>query len=132
MEGNERRAVEARIQCLRNIQTLLDAAVVQLQQYTSILTTLSSSPQFREAFATPAATVPNDTATAAASAAVHFDVGSNEIEENANHGSNSASVSRETSEDGASTSRGGPSDDVRSRRLNYFGKNKEGNTNNGN
>ena len=40
MEGAERAAVEARIQCLRNIETLLDAATVQLNQYLSILTTL--------------------------------------------------------------------------------------------
>lgn len=36
MEGNERRAVEARIQCLRDIQTLLNAAMFQLQQYNSV------------------------------------------------------------------------------------------------
>lgn len=40
MEGAERRAVEARIQCLRNIHTLLDAATLQLQQYLSVLTVL--------------------------------------------------------------------------------------------
>ncbi|VDP01618.1 unnamed protein product [Soboliphyme baturini] len=40
MEGIERAAVEARIQSLRNIQTLLEAAVIQLQQYTSIVTTV--------------------------------------------------------------------------------------------
>lgn len=37
MENQSRRAVEARIQCLRNIQTLLDAAAIQLQQYLSIM-----------------------------------------------------------------------------------------------
>ena len=30
MEGNERQHVEARIKALRNIQTLLDAAVIQV------------------------------------------------------------------------------------------------------
>lgn len=40
MEGTERRHVEARIQCLRNIQTLLDAAVVQMQQYSSLVHSL--------------------------------------------------------------------------------------------
>ncbi|QQP57846.1 Synoviolinlike [Caligus rogercresseyi] len=39
MEGNERRNVEARIECLRNIQVLLDAAVLEMQQYSSILST---------------------------------------------------------------------------------------------
>ena len=37
MEGTERKAVEARIQCLDNIKTLLDAAVMQMQQYSSII-----------------------------------------------------------------------------------------------
>ena len=41
MEGNERRAVEARIHFLRNMQTLLDCAAVQLQQYTSVLASLA-------------------------------------------------------------------------------------------
>ena len=36
MEGNERLAVEARIQCLRDIQTLLNAAMFQLQQYSTV------------------------------------------------------------------------------------------------
>lgn len=35
MEGQERDKVAARIRCLRNIQTLLDAAVLQLQQYST-------------------------------------------------------------------------------------------------
>uniref|UniRef100_A0A914ZLD8 E3 ubiquitin-protein ligase hrd-1 n=2 Tax=Parascaris univalens TaxID=6257 RepID=A0A914ZLD8_PARUN len=41
MEGHERAAVEARVTCLRNIAILLDAATIQLQQYTSIVQALS-------------------------------------------------------------------------------------------
>lgn len=37
MEGNERANVEARIKCLRNIQVLLDAAVMEMQQYSSVV-----------------------------------------------------------------------------------------------
>uniref|UniRef100_A0A0K2U5W1 RING-type E3 ubiquitin transferase n=1 Tax=Lepeophtheirus salmonis TaxID=72036 RepID=A0A0K2U5W1_LEPSM len=37
MEGNERKNVEARIECLKNIQVLLDAAMLEMQQYSSIL-----------------------------------------------------------------------------------------------
>lgn len=37
MEGQEREQIAARIRCLRNIQTLLDAAVLQLQQYSSVV-----------------------------------------------------------------------------------------------
>ena len=40
LEGSERENVEARIKCLRNIQTLLDAAVLQMQQYTDIVSHL--------------------------------------------------------------------------------------------
>lgn len=38
MEGHSRSAVEARVQALRNISVLLDAAVLQFQQYISIAT----------------------------------------------------------------------------------------------
>ena len=40
MEGAERAAVEARVQCLRNIQVLLDAAMVQIQQYSNVVASL--------------------------------------------------------------------------------------------
>ncbi len=36
MEGNERHNVEARIHCLRNISILLNASMVQMQQYMNI------------------------------------------------------------------------------------------------
>ncbi|CDW53325.1 zf-RING 2 domain containing protein [Trichuris trichiura] len=39
MEGVERASVEARVRALRNISTLLDAALVQLQQYSTVLNT---------------------------------------------------------------------------------------------
>jgi len=37
MEGNERQHVEARIRCLRNVQVLLDAAVLEMQQYSAVV-----------------------------------------------------------------------------------------------
>lgn len=40
LEGQERENIEARIRCLRNIQTLLDAAVMQMHQYSSIIGSL--------------------------------------------------------------------------------------------
>ncbi|CAK9304816.1 unnamed protein product [Gordionus sp. m RMFG-2023] len=42
MEGNEKRNLENRIQCLRNIQILLDSAVIQMHQYTTVVTNLRS------------------------------------------------------------------------------------------
>ena len=33
MEGDERHNVETRIHCLRNINTLLNASMIQMQQY---------------------------------------------------------------------------------------------------
>ncbi|VDN17171.1 unnamed protein product [Gongylonema pulchrum] len=41
MEGTERAAIEARISCIRNIGLLLDAATMQLQQYMSVVQSLS-------------------------------------------------------------------------------------------
>ena len=37
LEGTERANVEARVRCLRNIQVLLDAAVLEMQQYSSVV-----------------------------------------------------------------------------------------------
>ena len=37
MEGSERRSVEARIECLRNINLLLEAAMMQIQQYMDVV-----------------------------------------------------------------------------------------------
>lgn len=39
MEGVELAHVQARMQCLRNVRTLLDASMVQMQQYMSIVST---------------------------------------------------------------------------------------------
>ncbi|KAM9367155.1 E3 ubiquitin-protein ligase synoviolin [Phaethornis superciliosus] len=44
MEGQERQQLEARLQCLQNIHTLLDAAMVQINQYLTVLATLGSPP----------------------------------------------------------------------------------------
>lgn len=41
MEGQERQNLEARLQCLQNIHTLLDAAMVHIHQYLAVVATLS-------------------------------------------------------------------------------------------
>merc|ERR1719492_247404 len=43
MEGNERENIEARVKCLRNVQVLLDAAVMEMQQYTLVVSRLNVS-----------------------------------------------------------------------------------------
>lgn len=50
LEGHERQHLEARLQSLRNIHTLLDAAMLQINQYLTVLASLGP-PQ-------PAASVP--------------------------------------------------------------------------
>ncbi|XP_053576094.1 E3 ubiquitin-protein ligase synoviolin [Bombina bombina] len=40
MEGHERNNLEARLQCLQNIHTLLDAAMLQINQYLTVLATI--------------------------------------------------------------------------------------------
>ena len=42
LEGMERANVEARIALLRNVQKLLDAAVTQLNQYSTIMAAMGS------------------------------------------------------------------------------------------
>ncbi|XP_058717531.1 E3 ubiquitin-protein ligase synoviolin [Poecile atricapillus] len=42
MEGHERQHLEARLQCLHNIHTLLDAAMLQINQYLSVLAALGT------------------------------------------------------------------------------------------
>ena len=37
MEGHERQHLEARLQCLHNIHTLLDAAMLQINQYLTVM-----------------------------------------------------------------------------------------------
>lgn len=40
MEGQERENVEARIRVLRNVHSLLDAVIIQLNQYSNVITSL--------------------------------------------------------------------------------------------
>ena len=40
MEGQERENVEARIRVLRNVHSLLDGVIVQLNQYSNVINTL--------------------------------------------------------------------------------------------
>ncbi|TRZ09920.1 hypothetical protein HGM15179_017179 [Zosterops borbonicus] len=42
MEGHERQHLEARLQCLHNIHTLLDAAMLQINQYLTVLASLGT------------------------------------------------------------------------------------------
>ena len=44
MEGRERRHLEARIRVLRDIQVLLDAAVLQMNQYGLLVSRLEQEP----------------------------------------------------------------------------------------
>lgn len=44
LEGHERQHLEARLQSLRNIHTLLDAAMLQISQYLTVLASLGYVP----------------------------------------------------------------------------------------
>ena len=58
MEGQERSNVEARIKVLRNIQVLLDAAVMEMNQYTAVVSRLSTAAPAAPAPAASSATAP--------------------------------------------------------------------------
>nr|XP_032601616.2 E3 ubiquitin-protein ligase synoviolin isoform X2 [Taeniopygia guttata] len=45
MEGHERQHLEARLQCLHNIHTLLDAAMLQINQYLGVLASHGAGPR---------------------------------------------------------------------------------------
>jgi len=63
LEGTERANVEARVRCLRNIQVLLDAAVLEMQQYSSVVSRLNTS-----GVAAPTTSPPSQPAPAVATA----------------------------------------------------------------
>ena len=67
MEGNERANVEARIKCLRNIQVLLDAAVMEMQQYSSVVSQLEMTSLRRSEAMPRSSSSSNSNAEAAAS-----------------------------------------------------------------
>lgn len=72
MEGQERGAVEARIRCLRNIQVLLDAAVMEMQQYSAVVARNTHQPaasSSEEASGPPLASVSEAASPASASTA---------------------------------------------------------------
>ena len=70
MEGNERANVEARIKCLKNIQVLLDAAVMEMQQYSSVVSQLDTvTSRSRANFSNATASVPPPAPASAASPA---------------------------------------------------------------
>jgi len=68
MEGQERSNVEARIKCLRNIQVLLDAAVMEMQQYSNVVArcnTTASQAAPTEGTSVPGSQSPSTAATSA-------------------------------------------------------------------
>lgn len=108
MEGQERDNVEARIQCLRNIQVMLDAAVVMMQQYSAAATMSAQTPTGEQA----SKTTPSPTTSS---------VINNNTEDVA------ASTSDSTERDTPSTSATGLSSDeeLRRRRLQRFQQNTD-------
>lgn len=56
MEGNERRNIEARLQLLREIQAMLDASVLLMQQYSTVV---ANSAQNNVSVATQTETQPD-------------------------------------------------------------------------
>merc|ERR1719150_2765494 len=92
MEGQERTAVEARIRCLRNIQVLLDAAVMEMQQYSTVVSRLNLSPPPAPSSQPPAPAQPANTTAAATTEA--------EAEAETSTASGSRSSDKETGETG--------------------------------
>ncbi|CAH2325212.1 E3 ubiquitin- ligase synoviolin [Pelobates cultripes] len=68
MEGHERQNLEARLQCLQNIHTLLDAAMLQINQYLTVLANIgpprTTSPPVQTPSTSSDAASPDSTETA--------------------------------------------------------------------
>lgn len=69
MEGQERSNVEARIKVLRNIQVLLDAAVMEMNQYTAVVSRLSTAAPAAPAASSATAPEPSPAAEVVTNAA---------------------------------------------------------------
>lgn len=72
LEGHERQHLEARLQSLRNIHTLLDAAMLQINQYLTVLaslgpprpaTSVSSTEEMVPTVAASSTSIPSSEAT---------------------------------------------------------------------
>jgi len=103
MEGRERSSVEARIRCLRNIQVLLDAAVMEMQQYSAVVARANASAATSTTTATAAAETPPATTaapsspTVADSTVVDAAPGASELDQGVTSSSNSADVASSVS-----------------------------------
>ncbi|ODM93667.1 E3 ubiquitin-protein ligase synoviolin B, partial [Orchesella cincta] len=86
MEGNMRENIEARLQCLRNVQILLDSAVVQMQQYATVVDRLNVN--------NPSRTATNSSASTS---------GTTDFRENSNSASSPSSTSASTSNNNSSS-----------------------------
>nr|XP_033812101.1 E3 ubiquitin-protein ligase synoviolin isoform X2 [Geotrypetes seraphini] len=74
IEGHERQNLEARLQCLQNIHTLLDAAMLQINQYLTVLATIgpprSASPLQPSPVPSPSESTSDAVTTSSATGAV--------------------------------------------------------------
>ncbi|ELT95768.1 hypothetical protein CAPTEDRAFT_174092 [Capitella teleta] len=113
MEGDERQAVEARIQVLRNVHTLLDAAIVQLNQYSSVAGPPTVSSSAPSSVATATVTSTQTPISSPASQAPAQSAGPASPEEG-------ATASEPTSPDSPSSSENSEMSEIRRRRLEKF------------
>ena len=132
MEGHERANVEARIKCLRNIQVLLDAAVMEMQQYSSVVSQLDMTSKRPEA--ATRASVPNSDPGAGSEDTTSQNKSQQQptSETGARPKIKSRPVEAATTEENTSTKANetnqpanGEHDEVRKRRLERFGANAE-------
>lgn len=93
MESSARQGVEARLQCLHNIQVLLDAATLMLQQYSVAAATANVNPSPAPATSSPGA------ADSTPSTSSHYETGPDlTTEPTVNHTPSQASSSSSTAE----------------------------------
>ncbi|XP_037274128.2 E3 ubiquitin-protein ligase synoviolin B-like [Rhipicephalus microplus] len=109
MEGQEREQIAARIRVLRNIQTLLDAAVLQLQQYSAVVARETASGQQSTQQQRPSSNTTAGASSAASLAPSSVDLSASGSKEGT---ASAAAMLRQSDDD--------PNAEVRRRRLQRF------------
>lgn len=116
LEGDHRRALELRVTHLRNIQALLDAAVIQFTQYISLI---PPGPPPSATSVPPSQNVPQSSGVSSSSPTTSAAAGD---ESTISSGSGTTNVRPSVEEDNTAADLGNTneSDEVRRRRLNRF------------
>lgn len=121
MEGNERENVEARIKCLQNIQVMLDAAVLMMNQYSAAVATSGSMPSTSNTTQASGDNVSSTSQDSNDTSKQLFEANASDASNAENEATNANTEVHDTSSTSEVSSNGvSPEEEVRRRRLQRF------------